>query len=375
MRVAPLARSARRVLILLLLTIILGGFWWFFQDRLMPPPLAEPSEEPRAVTARGDFTAAEKTAIEVFRSASPSVLFVTTLELRRDLFSLNIYELPRGTGSGFIWDHQGHVVTNYHVIENASRVQITLADQSSWTGRVVGVAPDKDLAVLKIDAPVANLALLSLGDSTNLVVGQQVFAIGNPFGLDQTMTSGIVSALGREIRAVTGRTIHGVIQTDAAINPGNSGGPLLDSAGRLIGVNTAIYSPGGGSAGIGFAMPVNVVNRVVPEIIRYGRIIQPGLGITVAHEQLARQLRVDGVLIVNVRPGSAAEQGGLRGSRQIGNQLILGDIIVAVAGRGVRDFDELRNILDKLRVGDTVELTIMRDGAKITVNVVLEEVG
>lgn len=364
---------ARRVPLLLLLVLIAGGWWWFFASPGAPPP--SPPAEPRAVTARGDLAAAEQTAIDIFRSASPAVTFITTIELRRSLFSLNIYELPRGTGSGFIWDHEGHVVTNFHVIEEANRVEVTLADQSSWPARVVGVAPDKDLAVLKIDTPREKLLPLPVGESTNLLVGQHVFAIGNPFGLDQTMTSGIVSALGREIRAVTGRTIQGVIQTDAAINPGNSGGPLLDSSGRLIGVNTAIFSPSGGSAGIGFAVPVDVVNRVVPEIIRYGRVIQPGLGINVAHEQVARRLGVEGILIVNVRPGSSAERAGLRGSRQTGGDLVLGDIVAAVAGKSVRNLDEMRNILDNYRVGDAVELTIVRDGAKMQMAVVLEEVG
>ena len=366
----PGRRPGRRVPLLLLLAVIAGGWWLMFaRDQ---PPLPPP--EPRAVVARGDLAAAEKTAIDIFRSASPSVLFITTIELRRSFFSLNIYELPRGTGSGFIWDQNGHVVTNFHVIEEANRLEVTLADQTTWPATVVGVAPDKDLAVLKIEAPSDKLPPLPVGESTNLLVGQQVFAIGNPFGLDQTMTSGIVSALGREIQAVTGRTIQGVIQTDAAINPGNSGGPLLDSAGRLIGVNTAIYSPSGGSAGIGFAVPVDVVNRVVPEIIRHGRVIQPGVGVSVAHAELARRLGVQGLLVVEVQPGSAAERAGLRGSRQTGGRVIIGDVILAVAGREVSNFDEFRNVLDGYRVGDTVTFTIERDGKEMQLDVVLEEV-
>ncbi len=363
-------KPARRVPILLLLAVIVGGWWWFFHDReesLAPV-------QPQPVTARGDLAEAEKTAIEIFQSASPSVIFITTTELRRSLFTPNIYELPRGSGSGFFWDDRGHVVTNYHVIEDASRVEVTLADQTSWSGEVVGVAPDKDLAVLRIDAPREKYAPLPVGESANLLVGQKVFAIGNPFGLDQTMTSGIVSALGREIEAVTGRTIQDVIQTDAAINPGNSGGPLLDSAGRLIGINTAIFSPSGGSAGIGFAVPVEAVNRVVPEIIEHGRVIQPGLGITVAHEQLARRLGVEGILIVNIQPGGAAEESGLRGSRQVGGALLLGDIIVEVEGNRVESYDDLRNVLDDFRVGDTAELKIIRDGEEKPVTVVLQEV-
>jgi S1-C subfamily serine protease len=229
--------------------------------------------------------------------------------------------------------------------------------------------------VLRISAPAEKLRTLPIGESHNLLVGQKVFAIGNPFGLDQTMTSGIVSALGREIQAATGRTIQGVVQTDAAINPGNSGGPLLDSAGRLIGVNTAIYSPSGGSAGIGFAVPVDVVNRVVPEIIRHGRVIQPGLGIAVAHDKLAQRLGIDGVLIISVEPGSSAEKSGLRGSRRAVGEVVLGDIIVAVNGRRVHSFDGLRNEMEQYRVGDEVTLTVLRDGREVPVRAVLEEVG
>lgn len=371
-RSSSVAPGRRRVPLLLVIALIIGGWWLFFRyDR----PVAPVPVDPRAVAARGDLAADEKNTIEIFQNASPAVVYITTSELRRNLFSLNIYEIPRGTGSGFVWDEQGHIVTNFHVIEGAARVEVTLADNSSWEGKVVGVAPDKDLAVLRISPPVGKLAPLPIGESGNLLVGQKVFAIGNPFGLDQTMTSGIVSALGREIQAVTGRTIQGVIQTDAAINPGNSGGPLLDSAGRLIGVNTAIYSPSGTSAGIGFAVPVDVVNRVAPEIISHGRVIQPGLGVTVAHDRLAERLKIEGVLIIDVRPGSSAAQSGLRGSRQNGGEIVLGDIIVAVNGRPVRTFDDLRNEMDRYRVGEMVTLGIIRQGRPEELPVTLEEVG
>lgn len=369
--VAPL-KPARRVPILLLLVIIFAGWWWLFGDGRQPESSLV---EPRAVTARGDLAAAEKTAIEIFENASPAVVFITTIELRRGIFTLNVYELPRGTGSGFIWDQHGHIVTNYHVIEDAERVEVTLADQSTWSGRVVGVAPDQDLAVLRIEAPPEQLRPLPMGESDNLLVGQQVFAIGNPFGLDQTMTSGIVSALGREIRARTGRSIQGVVQTDAAINPGNSGGPLLDSAGRVIGINTAIYSPTEASVGIGFAVPVAVIKRVVPEVIEHGRVIRPGLGISVAHANLARRLGVEGVLIVNIRPGGPADSAGLRGTRQLAGELLLGDIITGVGGQPVHGYDELRNALEEFQVGDEVELAILREGQTFTVEVLLEEVG
>ena len=232
----------------------------------------------------------------------------------------------------------------------------------------------QDIAVLKISAPAEKLSPIPLGDSRNLLVGEKVFAIGNPFGLDQTMTSGIVSALGREIRSETGRAIQGVIQTDAAINPGNSGGPLLDSAGRFIGVNTAIYSPSGASAGIGFAVPVEVVNRVVPEIIRFGRVIRPGIGITIAHPSLAERLGIRGVLIINVVKGSTAEASGLRGTRQRGAEIIPGDIIVSVNNRPISSYDDLRNEFDKYKIDDLVNLGIVRDNKNLTVSVKLEEV-
>lgn len=370
----PLHKPRRRVSSLVVLVLILAG-WWFFSRPTPPAPPSAPEPRQRAVTARGDLAGEERTAIEIFQSASPAVVFITTVELRRNLFSLNVYEIPKGTGSGFIWDREGRIVTNYHVIENANRVEVTLADQSVWKGSIVGVSPDKDIAVLKIGAPAEKLIPLPIGESRNLQVGQRVFAIGNPFGLDQTMTSGIVSALGREIQAVTGRTIQGVIQTDAAINPGNSGGPLLDSAGRLIGVNTAIYSPSGASAGIGFAVPVNVVNRVVPELIRHGRIIQPGLGISVAHDNLAQRLGVEGVLILNVQPGSSAETSGLRGTRRALGEIVLGDVIVAVNGTRIRNFDDLRNELDRYRVGEKIRLTLTRDGKEMDIQAMLEEVG
>ena len=223
-------------------------------------------------------------------------------------------------------------------------------------------------------APADELKPIPLGDSETLQVGQKVFAIGNPFGLDHTITSGIVSALDREITAVTGRTIQGVIQTDAAINPGNSGGPLLDSAGRLIGVNTAIYSPSGASAGIGFAVPVDVVNRVVPEIIRHGRVIQPGIGVTLASERIARRLDIKGLLVISVQPGSSADKAGIRETRQVRGKIILGDIILAVNGVPVESYDDLRNELDRYQIGDEVTLIVLRGEEHTEVKVRLEEV-
>lgn len=318
--------------------------------------------EPRAVTARGDLASDELNTIDIFRANSPSVVYVTSIAVRRGLFSLNAVEVPQGTGSGFVWDDQGRIVTNYHVISDANRVQVRMADNSTWKAVLIGAAPDKDIAVLQIDAPSHSLRPIAIGSSKDLLVGQKVFAIGNPFGLDQTITSGIISALNREIKAVTGRTIHGVIQTDAAINPGNSGGPLLDSAGRLIGVNTAIFSPSGAYAGIGFAVAVDIVNSIVPQIIKHGRIIRPGIGATLADERVARRLGIEGVLILNVERGGPAEAAGLQPTTQYRGEIILGDIITAVAGVQIRSFEDLLTELEKFRVGTEVQFTILRSG-------------
>ena len=270
----------------------------------------------------------------------------------------------RGTGSGFVWDKKGHIVTNYHVIRNAGVLKVRLADQSTWSARVVGSAPDKDLAVLKIKAPARRLRPISIGRSSNLQVGQTVLAIGNPFGLDRTLTVGVVSALNRQIRSQSNRPIRGVIQTDAAINPGNSGGPLLDSAGRLIGVNTAIFSPSRANAGIGFAVPVDTVNRVVPQLIRYGRIRRPRIGIHVFYnKQFMRSIRRVGVMIEQVVPNSPAAKLRLRGMRRTyEGDLILGDIIVGLDGKPVRNLDDLLTILEKHKVGDRVWIKINREG-------------
>lgn len=353
------------------LIAIIGICLWLMYETFQPA-LLDPRAVPRAIQARGDLADDELNTIDIFRNAAPSVVYITSHAVRRNMFSLNVYEIPQGTGSGMIWDTQGRIVTNYHVISDASRIEVTLADHSTWKGVLVGAAPDRDLAVLQISAPASKLHPIAIGESKNLLVGQKVFAIGNPFGLDQTLTTGIVSALGREITAVTGRTIHDVIQTDAAINPGNSGGPLLDSAGRLIGVNTAIYSPSGASSGIGFAVPVGEVNRVVPQVIRDGKVIRPGLGITLANENLIRELDLDGVLVLKVMPGSTAAKAGLRGTRQVRGGIVLGDVILEVNGTRVSDYDTLRDELERYQVGDTVTLTLLRDSNRQEVAVALE---
>src|SRR6185369_5769617 len=246
--------------------------------------------------APGQLNEAERATVELFHNAAPSVVFITSLSVRRSAFRFNLTQIPRGTGSGFIWDDAGHIVTNFHVIQGGDAARVTLADQSTWDAKLVGTAPEKDLAVLKIEAPRDRLRPIPIGTASDLQVGQHVFAIGNPFGLDHTLTTGVISALGREIESAARTPIRDVIQTDAAINPGNSGGPLLDSSGRLIGVNTAIYSPSGSSAGIGFAIPVDVVNRVVPDLIKNGRVPVPGIGIVAADEAAATRIGAEGVV-------------------------------------------------------------------------------
>jgi S1-C subfamily serine protease len=304
------------------------------------------------------------------------VVFITSIVRRRDYFTLKAYDFPQGAGSGFIWDRDGHVITNFHVIQGATAWKITLDDNSTWDAELVGVAPDQDLAVLRISAAKTLLPPLAVGSSADLQVGQKVFAIGNPFGLDHTLTTGVISALGREIEAVTGHTIGGAIQTDASINPGNSGGPLLDSAGRLVGMNTSIVSPTHTSAGLGFAIPVDMINRLVPQLISRGRVPRAGLGVQVADDRVAARLGVEGgVLVVSVDSGSAAEAAGLRGTVREGGQFVLGDIIVKVGDRRIRTTRDFGTALDQYGVGDSVKLTALRDGKEVALHAVLQEIG
>jgi S1-C subfamily serine protease len=356
--------------VLLLASAALAG-WYFLWPR---GPGLDPNAQPRLVEARGDLAADETSTIALFKAASPSVVNITTLAARKNIFSLDLEQIPQGSGSGFIWDDQGHLVTNYHVIQNAGAARVTLADHSSWDAQVVAAYPDADLAVLRIDAPQARLRPIPIGTSHDLQVGQKAFAIGNPFGLDQTLTTGVISAVDREIESVTRRAIKGVIQTDAAINPGNSGGPLLDSAGRLIGVNTAIFSPSGASAGIGFAIPVDEVNRIVPQLVRSGKVTRPGLGVQVAHDQLAKKLGVQGVLIMGVQPNSPAQKAGLRPTRRDAEGIRLGDIITRIDDVKIRKVDELFSTLERRQVGDTVTVTVVRDEEELQVQATLEAV-
>ncbi len=353
--------------------LVVALLFLYKEARTWLPDLYYRGAQPRAVTARGDLADDEKSTISLFKTVSPSVVFITTTAVQRDPLSLRALEVPEGAGSGFVWSDDGYIVTNYHVIASAQGATITLADQSTWQAQLVGVEPDKEIAVLKIDAPKPLLPPIPIGTSNDLQVGQKVFAIGNPFGFDQTLTTGVISGLGREIEAAPHRLIQGVIQTDAAINPGNSGGPLLDSAGRLIGINTAIISPTGAYAGVGFAVPVDIVNRIVPRLIRGEKIKKPGLGVRLAEDYQVNRLGLEGVLVLQVAPGSAAEKAGLQPTRQdpLG-RLVLGDRIVAIDGKSIRNLDDLFRSLDAHEVGDTLTLTVVRNERQTDVQISLQ---
>ncbi len=326
------------------------------------------ADTPRAVTARGELAQFETLNIELFERIAPSVAYIFVQGARGSLFG----RANGGAGSGFIWDGAGHVVTNHHVIEGASRVAVRLDSGEAIPATVVGVAPDYDLAVLRLREHTSGLQPIPVGTSRDLRVGQAVLAIGNPFGLSRTLTTGIISALDRRLPTDTGREVVGVIQTDAAINPGNSGGPLLDSAGRLIGVNTAIISGSGASAGIGFAVPVDVVNRVVPQLIANGKAARPGIGITAASEEVAARLGIDGIVIVEVLPGGTAAVAGLRGVDPVSQRL--GDVITHIDAVPVRTIAELAAELDRIGIGNRAELTVLRDGATRRVEVTVMDI-
>ncbi|SEO60129.1 2-alkenal reductase [Methylobacterium sp. ap11] len=336
------------------------------------------AEAPRAVTARGDLAPAEASTVALFERAAPSVVYVFA-KPRQGMISFDpeTGERRQGggeqTGSGFVWDAAGHVVTNNHVIQGGGEIQVRLSTGEVVPATLAGTDPNYDLAVLKLGRVTAAPPPIAIGTSADLKVGQFTYAIGNPFGLDHTLTTGVVSALQRRLPTAEGRELSGVIQTDAAINPGNSGGPLLDSAGRLIGVNTAIFSPSGASAGIGFAIPVDVVNRVVPNLIRTGRTPSPGIGIVAASEDAAARLGIDGIVVVRVLPGSPAAQAGLQGVDSSSGEL--GDIIMGVNGRPVRRLADLTAALEASGVGRGVALQVERDGRAITVTVTPADMG
>ncbi|MBB5691560.1 PDZ domain-containing protein [Roseomonas alkaliterrae] len=332
--------------------------------------------EPRAVTPRGDLAEDERSTVALFEAARPAVVFIATTERVINPWTRNPLQVPRGTGTGFVWDRLGHIVTNHHVIAGASSATVRLADGRAYNAALVGASPAHDLAVLRIGIGAFRPEPLPIGTSHDLRVGQKVFAIGNPFGLDWTLTTGIVSALNRELPGEAGAVMEGLIQTDAAINPGNSGGPLLDSAGRVIGVNTAIFSPSGAYAGIGFAVPVDTVNRVVPRLIAAGRYLRPTLGVRVEQQinaALAARLGIEGVFVLDVEPGSAAEKAGIRPGRLTREGgFAPGDVILALGGRPLRGVPDLLAALDRLEPGAEVTLTLLREGRRIELPVVLD---
>lgn len=310
----------------------------------------------------------EQATIRLFEESAPSVAFITSISVQRDYWTRNVMDIPQGTGSGFVWDKKGHVVTNFHVIKDGDRAQVTLSDQSTWPAEIVGYAPEKDLAVLKIKAPDDHLHPIKVGSSTDLRVGQFVYAIGNPFGLDHTLTTGVISALGREIQSLTGIPIRDAIQTDAAINPGNSGGPLLDSSGKLIGVNTQIFSPSGANAGIGFAIPVDEVSWVVPDLIEYGKVHRPVLGVDLVASRTTARMGLKGALVLNVTSGSAADRAGLRPTRRNRQgEIEFGDLIVGLDGLEVTSNADLVLALEKYQPGQEVHLALIRDGKQAEV--------
>jgi S1-C subfamily serine protease len=341
--------------------------------RLAPPPSGSTAPPPERTTNApfasppipplSDITRIEdeRNTIAVFRDSAPAVVFVTQTRVIIDYLAGTTQEVPAGSGSGFVWDEDGHVVTNFHVVQDARSLTVTFHDQQTFEALVVGAEPRKDVAVLKVKAPKSMLKPVRTIQHVDLEVGQKTIAIGNPFGLDHTLTTGVVSALGRQVQGIGGVTIRDMIQTDAAINPGNSGGPLLDSAGRLIGMNTIIYSKSGSSAGIGFAVPVSTIQRVVPQIIKNGRAEQLGLGVQVDPlRRLERRLGIRGVVVLEVAPGGPASRAGLHGITQTMGGLTLGDIIVGIGNQKVDDFDDLYNLLDQRHVGDVVEVKVRR---------------
>lgn len=327
------------------------------------------ADAPRAITPRGELADFEKQNIELFERLAPSVVYIFTETETRNLFGTRARS---GAGSGFVWDGAGHVVTNHHVVEGASRVAVRLDSGEAIPATVVGSAPDYDLSVLRLQNPRSGLQPIPIGTSADLKVGQATLAIGNPYGLSRTLTTGIISALDRRLPTEAGREIAGVIQTDAAINPGNSGGPLLDSAGRLIGVNTAIISGSGASSGIGFAVPVDVVNHIVPQIVANGKAPRPGIGITALPEETAARVGVEGVVVFDVLPGGSAEVAGLRGIDR--RRKVLGDVITHVNGSPVGTIQELAAELDRVGVGNTVNLTIVQGDRERIVSVTIMDI-
>ncbi len=372
--------SARQILLIALISGLFAAGVVVFVDRIynrfQPSGIAFSEALPAGITDPATSTD-EQNNIEVYRTLSPGVVFIHSTSYARDFFGF--VEPQEGSGSGSILDQQGNILTNYHVIEGAQKLSVSMGGKKDYPAIVVGGDADTDLAVIRLtEKPAGPLTVVPLGDSDRLVVGQKVLAIGNPFGLDRTLTTGVISGLQRPIRARNNRLIEGAIQTDASINPGNSGGPLLDSHGRMIGINSQILSPSGSSAGVGFAVPVSIAKRIVPQLLQNGRIRRPKLGINTRDVAAFRNqvdLPVsDGVLIVNVARGCGAANAGLRGlQRTEMGDIELGDIIVGIDNDQVANSDDLFRVLDKHQIGETVQVQIWRDGKRISVPVRLME--
>ncbi|HSP61450.1 MAG TPA: trypsin-like peptidase domain-containing protein [Pyrinomonadaceae bacterium] len=373
--------SARQILVIALASALFAvvGVMAFQQvaNHFQPLSSASPVSSPSNITDPS-LASDEQNNIEVYKTIAPGVVYIQSTTTVRDFFGL-FSEPVEGAGSGSIIDDQGDILTNYHVIANAEKLTVSFGGGKNYPAKVVGRDPDTDLAVIRLlESPKEQMTVVPLGDSDKLIVGQKVLAIGNPFGLDRTLTTGVISGLQRPIRAQNLRLIEGAIQTDASINPGNSGGPLLDSHGRMIGINSQIESPSGASAGVGFAIPVNIAKRIVPQLVRNGYVQRPKLGINPRDvESLSGQVRLPvsyGVLIWAVQPGGAAANAGLRGLVQTENgDVELGDIIIAIDGEKVSNNDDLLKILDKHQVGETVSVEVMRNGRHMTVSVKLME--
>jgi len=315
----------------------------------------------------------EENTIKVFKGAASSVVYVTNVAITQSPY-MDEQAIPQGTGSGFVWDRKGHIVTNFHVVHGGNAFLVTLGDQTQLEARLVGSDPTKDIAVLKVEKGHEKLHPVRVAKFEALQAGQKTIAIGNPFGLDHTLTTGVISALGREVQGISGITIRDMIQTDAAINPGNSGGPLLDSDGNLIGMNTMIYSRSGGSAGIGFAVPVSFIARIVPELIKFGKVVRPGMGVSILNAGQKYYLigEQPGVVINEVSPGGPAAKAGLRGLKRLpGGRVAPGDVIVGVESYAVNDFDDLYNAFDRYKAGDTVAVKLKRAGKELIVPVTL----
>jgi len=372
--------SARQILLIALISGIFAAGAVVILDRInnrFQPSQAAFSETPPAGISDPATSTDEQNNIEVYRTLSPGVVFIHSTSYARDFFGF--VEPQEGSGSGSILDQQGNILTNYHVIEGAQKLSVSMGGKKDYAAEVVGGDPDTDLAVIRLtEKPAGGLTIVPMGDSDRLVVGQKVLAIGNPFGLDRTLTTGVISGLQRPLRARNNRLIEGAIQTDASINPGNSGGPLLDSHGRMIGINSQILSPSGSSAGVGFAVPVSIAKRVVPQLLQNGRVRRPKLGISTRDiTSLRNQIDLpvdDGVLIYQVARGGGAATAGLRGVQQTEmGDVELGDIIVGIDNDKVANSDDLFRVLDKHQIGETVQVQIWRDGRRMSVPVRLME--